>query len=167
MTEKEIFNQVLDYFKDNEDEFIDAIEELDNYNGYLGDDRYFSMDDLAENYISSCFSFNPYSNRNSYSEAKDQFENLMNRIYYGYDADSCTTDSSGEKTYGAFCPNRDFYTYNGYGNLISTDYKDYSDRLDEYFIESLYENRCNITLPDEVEELFDQLKSGNEEDDET
>lgn len=162
MAEKEIFRQVLEYFQDNEDEFIDAIEELDSYNGYLGDDRYYSMDELAENYI-GMFSYNPYSSRNQHNEAIEQFENLLNRIYYGYDADNWTTDSSGEKTYGAFCPNRDYYYYNGYGNLISTDYKDYSDKLDDYFIESLYENKEHLSLPCDVEDMFDQLDGEDDE----
>ena len=39
-------NDLLEYFEDNEEEFIEVIEELDDYNGYLADDRYYDMDEF-------------------------------------------------------------------------------------------------------------------------
>ena len=42
--------KLMQYFKENEDDFNDSIEELDSYNGYLGDDRYYAMEDLDELY---------------------------------------------------------------------------------------------------------------------
>ena len=38
--------KIIDYFNDNEDLFNSCMEELDSYNGYLGDNRYYSMDEL-------------------------------------------------------------------------------------------------------------------------
>ena len=76
------------------------------------------------------------------------------------------TDSSGNKEYGMFNPNRNYFYFNGYGNLVSSDYKDYSDKLDEYAIEEMSENRNYI---DSIENdnilsgLFDELEEAEEE----
>lgn len=142
-TKKEISDAIIKYFEENEDVFNDCIEELDGYNGYLGDDRYFSMDELDE-----------LHNGIEPSE-------LLSRAFFGYDEETYTTDRDGNKTYGAFNPNRDYFRYNGYGNLVSADYKDYSGQLDKYAIESMSENRRyinSIEQSDELAALFDELE---------
>ena len=111
MTHADLVEKLYNHFTENEDDFIDSIEELDSYNGYLGDDRYYSMDELYE--------LNPVN-------SQDDFDDLMCRIYYGHD------DDNGDGS--AFCPNRDYFYYNGYANLVSSNYKNYSDHLDNYFI---------------------------------
>ena len=76
------------------------------------------------------------------------------------------TDSRGDKIYGEFCPNRGYFTYNGYGNLVSTDYKDYSSYLDHYAIESMLENRAYIdSIENDIElnALFDKLEEDGEQ----
>ena len=148
MTFKDMIEKVQSYFEDNEEEFNETIESLDSWNGYLGDDRYFEMDTLYE--------FYSVNNR-------EVFDNLLNRIYYGHDADNWHTDSHGEKEYGEFCPNRNYFTYNGYGNLVSTDYKDYSAYLTKSFVEDVYDNQSHITIPDEVQEIFDEYDNQDEE----
>ena len=140
-TAEEITADIIDFFKANEDIFADAVEELDSYNGYLGDDRYYSMDELDE----------------FYTEPSE----LLRRVYYGYDEETYTTDSSGNKTYGEFNPNREYFRYNGYGNLVSADYKDYSGQLGNYAVESMSENRPyidSIEQSDELAALFDELE---------
>ena len=135
--------KIIEYFEENENVFNNCIEELDSYNGYLGDDRYYYMEDLKDFY-----------------NGVDPIE-LLERAYYGHDADAWHTDGSGNKEYGAFNPNRDYFTYNGYGNLISTDYKDYSAHLDKYVIESMSKNRHyidSIDDNDELSALFDELE---------
>jgi len=139
--------KIIDYFKDNEDVFNECIEDLDGYNGYLGDDRYYEMDMLDEFY-----------------EGVDATE-ILNRAFFGYDADSWHIDKYGDKVYGAFCPNRDYFTFNGYGNLVSSDWKDYSAFLDEYIVEALAENRGNLYAIDDNEELaglFDEYEESEE-----
>lgn len=49
-TREEVVADILTYFEENEDTFTACLEELDSYNGYLGDDRYFDMEELAEFY---------------------------------------------------------------------------------------------------------------------
>ena len=147
-TPEEITADIIEYFKNNDDVFNDCMEELDSYNGYLNDDRYYSMDELDELY-----------NGTEPSE-------LLRRAFYGYDEETYTTDRDGNKTYGAFNPNRDYFRYNGYGNLVSADYKDYSAYLDRYAIEAMNENRNYIDSIDDEKELsalFDELEAAAEE----
>ena len=143
--------KIIAYFEENEDTFNECIEELDNYNGYLGDDRYYSMDELNELY-----------------SGVDPIE-ILQRAYFWRDNDTYQTDASGNKIYGEFNPNREYFTFNGYGNLVSSDYKDYSDKLDEYFVEALLENRSYIDAiedDEELTELFDELENENENENE-
>lgn len=135
--------KIIEYFENNEDVFNSCIEELDSYNGYLGDDRYYEMEYLSEFYNSA-----------------DPIE-LLNRAYFGYDADTWHTDIHGGKEFCAFNPNREYFKYNGYGNLVSTNYKDYSAHLDSYAIEAMSENRYYIDTienNDELSALFDELE---------
>lgn len=138
----EAVEALMEYFRDNEEEFNEAIESLDSWNGYLGDDRYYSMDELDEIY--------------SGTEPTE----ILYRAFYGHDEDSYTTDSRGNKEYGQFNPNREYFYFNGYGNLVSTDYKDYSDKLDDYAIREMIDNRDKIDLAsisDELEEMCDAI----------
>ena len=138
----ELVNKVIAYFKENEDEFIECIEDLDGYNGYLGDDRYYSMDELDEFY--------------SNTEPSE----ILYRAFYGHDDDTYTTDGSGNREYGQFNPNREYFRFNAYGNLVSSNYKDYSEYLDEGFVDELHDNLGNLySVPDAVSEMFDEFDS--------
>lgn len=142
-TAKEVTADIIEFFKENEDVFNDCIEELDGYNGYLNDDRYYSMDELDELYTGT------------------EPSEILRRAFFGYDEETYTTDRDGNKTYGAFNPNRDYFRYNGYGNLVSADYKDYSAHLDNYAVEAMSENRDyidSIEQSDELAALFDELE---------
>ena len=148
MERERIIEKIVKYFKENEDIFNDCIEELDSYNGYLGDDRYYSMDELDELYCGV------------------EPSEVLFRAFYGYDSETFTTDASDNRTYGAFNPNRDYFTFNGYGNLVSADYKDYSAHLDEFAVEDMANNRAYMyTIEEDPElcELFDLLEESEEE----
>lgn len=139
--------KIIAYFEENEGIFNECIEELDSWNGYLNDDRYYNMDELGD-----------------LMQGKSATD-LLNMAFFGHDADTYHTDSHGNREYGAFNPNRDYFTFNGYGNLISSDYKDYSAHLDRYFIEALEDDRDYISALESNEELtalFDELESGEE-----
>ena len=139
--------KIINYFEKNEEIFIEVIEDLDSYSGYLGDNRYYEMESLNE-------LFNGCDNID-----------ILNRAYFGHDADTWHTDSCGNREYGAFNPNRVYFTFNGYGNLISSDYKDYSAYLDKYFVEAVNEdidNLYSVTECPELVELFKELQEGEE-----
>ena len=135
-TENEIKEAIKAYFEENEEEFNAVIEELDSYNGRLEDDRYYDME-----------MFDEYMTGMTPSE-------VLQRTFYGGDDD--TKDKNGIR--GEFNPNRAYFFYNGYGNLCSTDYKDYSSHLDDYFVDDLIENAGSLyEIPDEVQSLIDEM----------
>ena len=140
---EQTIKKIIEYFENNEDVFNACIEELDSYNGFLGDDRYYEMECLKEFYSGT-----------------DPIE-LLQRAYFGRDDDTWHTDSRGEKIYGEFNPNRDYFYYNGYGNLVSSNYKDYSAHLDEWAVDDMSENRAYIdSIENDIElsALFDELE---------
>lgn len=143
-TKKAIIADILAYFKENEKVFNDCIEELDSYNGYLGDNRWYDMDELPE-----------------LLDTSDAFE-LLNRAYFGDDLCDWHTDENGQKHYNSFNPNREFFRFNGYGNLQSSNWKDYCDHMDEYAVQAMNENRNDIEAIDDDETLaalFDELEA--------
>lgn len=147
-TKEDIIADIIQYFKENEDVFNDCMEELDSYNGYLGDDRYYDMEELNDVY------------------SGQEPQEILFRAFYGFDADSWHTDSRGDKEYGAFNPNRNYFYFNGYGNLVSSDYKDHYDKLDGYAVEAMSENRNyidSIENDDILSGLFDELEEAEEE----
>ena len=105
------------------------------------------------------------NNEEEYNEVIEELDELYNdtepteiltRAFYGYD--EMYTDKDGHHT-EAFNPNRYYFRYNGYGNLVSTDYKDYTDHLDEYFLDDLIDHAAQLYyIPDEVKELIDELE---------
>ena len=143
-TKEAIVSEIMELLQNNDDLLIEVIEDLDSYNGYLGDDRYYNMELLDEFY-----------------KGVKPLE-LLYRTFYGYDADSWHTDSHGEKQYGAFNPNRDYFRFNGYDNLVSTNYRDYSDKLDSWLIDELAENINHLYTVEENEELREMLEKYNE-----
>ena len=126
--EEEIREELKDLFEDNTELFNEAIEELDSYNDYLGDDRYYYMEEIDE-------------------------------LFSSYNQDDYTIDDYGEKHYCSFNPNCDYFKVNAYGHLVSAWYKDYSDYLDDYFIDSLLENHSDLSLDADIETLLDELEN--------
>lgn len=145
-TEKEIRTELKDLFEEDEALFNETIEELDSYNGYLGDDRYYFMEDLT-NYI----------------DTSDLWNSLIYHIFYGRDDDCYITNSQGKKEYSQFNPNREYYYYDAYGNLVSSDDKDYSTYLNNYFIDELLNNYDFLYLDADVEALLDELENAEQE----
>lgn len=121
VSDKEL--KMIEYFEDHQDEFAEVIEAVDDYNGYLGDDRYYSMWDFDEMFSGTSPS------------------DLANLIYFG-----------------GFNPNDDYFRINGYGNLESSDYKDYSDYIDGYAMDEIIDNVRHIrdSLSDEILEIIEE-----------
>ena len=134
MSKTEKLNALLAYFRSNTDGFDDLLNDLDSYNGFLGDNAIFEMDLLPD----------IVGHRSIFD--------LLNMAYFG-------GDDWNEG--GSFNPNREYFYFNGYGNLVSTDRRDYSFLLDSYFIESVAENKENLytfdRLPEEIKALFEDF----------
>lgn len=148
MTKEATIARIIEYFKDNEGIFNSCIKELDSYNGYLNDERYYyPMEELNEIYSNT-----------------DPLE-ILRRAFYGHNEDTFTTDSSGNKTYGEFNPKRNYFYYNDYGNLVSSYYIDYSECIEQYAVKAMSENRLYIdTIEDyyDLAALFDELEEADE-----
>jgi hypothetical protein len=141
MNREELKQAIENYFLENEDEnvFNEMVEARMSYDGWHGDDEIFYMDELIE--IMPC-------NNN------DDLINLLNRVRYGYDGDSCI-DENGNHT-DPFDSDSEYFYFNGYGNLVSTDEKDYSDFMDEMIDDIIDGNVTNdeIDFPEELQEIL-------------
>ena len=144
----EIKDEMLEYFEENESEFNEVIEDLDSWCGYLGDDRYYYMEELDELY----YNMKP--------------TDILYRAFYGHDDDTYSTDSRGDREYGEFNPNREYFYFNAYGNLVSSDYKDYTAHLDMYFIDKVISEVANLdSIPEEVMEMIREIAEREDEED--
>lgn len=146
-TRAEIIAAILALFKEDEELFADVLEELDGWNGFLSDDRWENMEELDEIFEGKSVTY------------------ILERAFYGYDADMWCTDSHGEKEYSAFNPSRNYFRFNGYGNLVSSDSRDYSDYCDENTVEELereYDRLDTICDNDELNELFEELENAED-----
>ena len=142
---KTLAETLIDYYRENEDDFNHDIEELDSWNGYLGDRRLMLMDELDELY-----------------KGKEATEILM-RAYFGHDDDNWH-EENGERVYGEFNPNRDYFYFDGYGNLVSTDECDYSDYLDLDYVQDIIDNEGHLDLSDGAQEIIDNYDEEGEDD---
>ena len=133
---KTLAETLLNYYQKNEEDFNHDIEELDSWNGILGDNRIEEMDFLDELY-----------------QGKEATE-ILRRAFFGHDDDTWH-EENGEKVYGKFNPNRDYFYFNGYGNLVSTDYKDYSDYLDLYYVQDIVDNYGHLDMSVWAQEIID------------
>lgn len=133
---KTLAETLLNYYKEHEDDFNHDIEELDSWNGILGDNRIEDMDILDEIYQGT------------------EATKILRRAYFGHDDDTWHKEN-GEKVYGEFNPNRDYFYFNGYGNLVSTDYKDYSDYLDLDYVQDIVDNYGHLDMSVWALEIID------------
>lgn len=135
--------KLLDYFKDNEDDFNACLEELDNEIGYINEDNKFYPMEMLEFVIDI-----------------SDLMSVLNMCYFGDDLDDWHYNGN-RKVYGSFNPNRDYFSFNGYGNLCSSNWKDYSDYITEETILEMLENRDDISYiydNEDLSELFDDLE---------
>lgn len=139
---KTLAEKLLNYYQENDDDFNHDIEEMDSWSGCLGDCRIEPMYVLDEIYQSK------------------QVTEVLRRAYFGYDDDSWH-EENGKRAYGEFNPNRDYFYFNGCGNLVSTDELDYSDYLDVDYVQDIIDNECHLYLSDGAQEIidsYDELK---------
>lgn len=143
-TAEEVIEEIIEFFKEETEIFNNCIEELDNYNGYLGDKRYYEMEYLNE-FFADC-----------------EPTEILYRTYYGGDEDTAIVNEDGTKRYGDFNPMRELFYFNGYGNLMSSDFKNYEDFIEPYTIIEMSKNREEIESTyynDKLTELFNELET--------
>lgn len=133
-------DKLLAYYKENTEDFVNDIEELDSWNGYLSEDKVIPMEELDEFY-----------------QGTEPLE-LLRRAFFGYDEPYAKSESRS-----SFNPNRDYFYFNGYGNLVSTDEPDYSDYLDEDFVQEIIDNEPNLPLSSGAQEIIDEYETEDDE----
>lgn len=142
---KTLAETLLNYYQQNEEDFNHDIEELDCWNGILGDNRIEDMDFLDELY-----------------QGKEATE-ILRRAYFGHDDDTWH-EENGERVYDEFNPNRDYFYFNGYGNLVSTDERDYIDYLDLDYVQDIIDNEGHLDLSDGAQEIIDNYDEDGDSD---
>lgn len=136
MERENVINEIIELLEGYEELLIEAVEELDAWNGFLEDEKYFEME-LLPDILYGC-----------------DILDVLNMAYFGRDEDSWNE-------YSSFNPNRNYFKFNGYGNLVSSDYKDYAYCLNEDFVEDLHEHRYELEVINnnsQLKELFDKLE---------
>ena len=134
-SKKAIIETIRDYFYDNENEFIEAIEELDSYNGYLNDDRLYDMGSFSDLFCD-----------------RDAFEMFELGRLSGNDFNP-SDDFFYFDVYGSLISLESYERFNHYEAY-----------LDTYFVESLIDNCHNCggyiynSLSVEVQELIDKYE---------
>lgn len=140
--EQELIDLVKDFYGDADCEsFNEDLISLDAYYGVLGEDRWESMEYLDD-----------------YYRDQEPTEILL-RAFYGHDAD----------TDGQFNPNRDYFRFNAYGNLVSSDFADYSDWFNNETIEKIIDAYlgADISLYDnDLASIIDDYMAEHEDDEE-
>ena len=123
-----LVEKLLDYYEKNPVDFENDIEELNNCTGCLYDHKIYPMNELNKF----------FSNKKP--------DEIIRWAFYGY-------DNSYKKPL-PFNPNREYFYFNGYGNLVSIDKKDYSDYLDEAFVQDIIDNSYNLSLSSGAEDII-------------
>ena len=134
-----LVEKLLEYYKENMEDFANDIEELDDWTGCLYDDKIYPMDDLNEFF------------------SNEKPDEIISRAFYGYDEPINENEQRQP-----FNPNREFFYFNGYGNLVSIAEKDYSDYLDIAFIQDIIDNRYNLSLSSGAEDIIDDYGDEDE-----
>ena len=130
-----LVEELMNYYRENTEDFNRDIEELDNWTDCLYDDKIHLMEEL-----------------NEFFEGAEP-EEVLRCAFYGYDEPLNKNEQRQP-----FNPNREYFYFNGYGNLVSIDKVDYSDYLDNYFIQLIIDNRYNLSLSSGAEEIIDNYE---------
>ena len=131
-----LVEKLMNYYRENTEDFNNDIEELDDWTGCLYDDKTYPMEELNEIF-----------------QGKEP-EEILRRAFYGYD-EAYKNDEQPRP----FNPNREFFYFNGYGNLVSTDEKDYSAYLEEAFVQEIVDNRGHLPLSEGSQNIIDDYEA--------
>ena len=125
--------ELLAYYKRNTEDFADDIEELDSWNDCLYEDKIFSMDELDE----VLQGINP--------------SDILRQALFGH-------DEARGRIRSTFNLDRDYFHFNCMGDLVSTDKRDYSGYLNDYFIQEIIDNKSHLVLSKGAQEIIDNYK---------
>lgn len=113
-TVDEVLSVCEQWFYHQDDDFIEAVEALDDWNGWLGDDRRYEMYEIGD-----CLGHLTIT----------EFVDIL--------------DSNFDK-------DEEYFYIDSWGEICSTDYKDYNDYLDRYFVETFLTDYPSLDLETDV-----------------
>lgn len=131
---KTLNEELLEFYKDHPDNFVDDIEQLDDLNGYLknvGNGRRHLMgelDGLLKGYSPT---------------------DMMALAAYSWD----------EQGKAPFNPGRDYFYWNSYAGLVSTDSRYYPDYLSNGTVEEIINNATHLHLSKGAQEIINGHKN--------
>ena len=134
-----LVEELMNYYRENVEDFNNDIEELNNWNGCLYDDKIYPMEELNEFF------------------SNEKPDEIIRRAFYGYDEPINENEQRQQ-----FNPNREYFYFNGYGNVVSIAEKDYSDYLDTDFIQDIIDNRYNLSLSSGAEDIINDYEDEDE-----
>lgn len=115
-----------------EDRFADRlIESVDEWNDLLDGEHRLPMECLAD----------------WYPHTTDGTNDLIQALYYGHD----------DESEGQFDPNKRYFFLDGYGNIVSTDFKDYEYELDDIALCDDLDRADELIVYPELKALFEEL----------
>lgn len=135
---KEFETALTELLENDSDVLVELVNTFVSYNGLFEDEQRIQMEEIDEYFV----------------DVKPS--EFLPRVFYGHDE-----DTSSEGNYSEFNPNRAYFYFNGYGNLVSTDYLDYSDLIEDCV--NNIEQLEPYDLPSEIQDLFDEYNEEAEE----
>ena len=137
-TREEIIDDIYDYIMSDSSLASDLAEKLD----YVDEDeRWHNMDEL-----------------DSMLEGDSPSE-IISMVFYGGDL-----DGEGEVR-GEFNPNASYFKFDGNGNLVSSNWADYSSYFTKRAVEDLEDDYIRWDFPSDLDDLFEELESTWDDDD--
>ena len=131
--QEKVKERLLKYFEENEDVFNEVILNLGCLSGILEHDKFYDMPELQ-------YFFNEYP--------CESVVDLLLKAHCGKDLDSQDKP---------FNPTRDYFRFDAYGNLESTNYPDYSSHLGDEFLEQVIKYKdelCSFQDNSELQEIL-------------
>lgn len=181
LIEKEFQYLTIDNFIENNEKWYQFVSGLENV-----DLEEYNLEDLISDYFYDCMLKDNrealeeylYSEITNYLEENEQeFICLIEDLdgWNGYlngdrweDMELLDDYLCNEKPYDLiilgrnsgndFYPNDNYFRFDVYGNLESTNYKDYSDYISDYFIDDIIENYQRLDIPGDLDPLLMDLE---------
>ncbi len=126
--------------------------------------RGFDSDELVSVWNEFIMADNRYDNQIYHMDELDEMyssaEEAIRRAFYGYD------DYGTDKHEESFNPNRDYFYYNAYGNLVSVEYVEYNEYADRYtcsiidedaLVAYMIDNETGFDV-DDLEAVFEEME---------
>ena len=143
MKREELVEKLIEVYEEYEDVFNDDLEEFDNH-----------LDLVSEEDI--------YHDMSELDDGNMTITEALEKAYHGYDEERYKNNSP-------FCPFRSFFRY-GIEGLISSDFKDYSNYLNDYVVGKIVgyvlthsDHMDYFYMSDEAKELFEYYLNNKED----